>query len=260
MPDIDVTFPWTMAICWPAWLAMLIAPAIGSLLGVFVERLPAGRPVVLGRSACTGCGRPLTLLELVPILSYLRLGGRCRCRAAAIGPFHLAIEIAAITIPLSALLAGQTGILLWTGSVLGWGLLALAWIDAVTLMLPDVLTLPLIPAGLLSTWWLLPSALAAHAAAAMLGYVCFGLLRLAWRAWRGVEAIGAADAKLMAVAGAWLGPAALPDIVIVAGLTGLALAATLRLAGHAVGRRTRLPFGPPLALAIWGAWLLLGPG
>jgi len=260
MPDIGVTFPWAAATLWPPWLAVLFAPAIGSLLGVFIERLPAGRPVMLGRSACVGCGRPLTPFELVPILSYLRLRGRCRCGAAAIGPFHLAIEIAAIAIPLSALLAGQTGAMLWVGSVLGWGLLALAWTDAESLTLPDALTLPLIPAGLLATLWLLPEALAAHAAAAMLGYAAFTLLRLAWRAWRGVEAMGAADAKLMAVAGAWLGPAALPDVVLAAGLSGMVLAGALRLAGQAVGRQTRLPFGPPLALAIWGAWLLLGLG
>ncbi|HUC16829.1 MAG TPA: A24 family peptidase [Acetobacteraceae bacterium] len=260
MPDIGVTFPWAAPVPWPTWLAVLVAPAIGSLLGVFVERLPAGRPVVLGRSACVGCGRPLTPFELVPILSYLRLRGRCRCGAAAIGPFHLAIEIAAITIPLSALLTGRSGALLWIGCMLGWGLLALAWIDAAILTLPDALTLPLIPAGLLATWWLLPGALAAHAAAAILGYAAFALLRLIWRAWRGVEAMGAADAKLMAVAGAWLGLAALPDVVLAAGLLGLALAGALHLAGHVVGRQTRLPFGPPLALAIWGAWLLLGPG
>jgi leader peptidase (prepilin peptidase)/N-methyltransferase len=260
MPDIGVTFPGATAIPWPTELAMLFAPAIGSLLGVFITRLPVGRPVVLGRSACVGCGRPLTPFELVPILSYLRLRGRCRCGAAAIGPFHLAIEIAAITIPLSAFLAGQSGGLLWVGSVLGWGLLALAWIDAVSLTLPDMLTLPLIPAGLLATLWLLPEALVAHAAAAILGYAAFALLRLSWRAWRGVEAMGAADAKLMAVAGAWLGPAALPDVVLAAGIAGLALAGALRLAGHAVGRQTRLPFGPPLALAIWGAWLLVGLG
>lgn len=249
-----------MTIPWPDWLAVIIGPAIGSLLGVFVERLPAGRPVVLGRSVCAGCGRALTPLELVPILSYLRLRGRCRCGAASIGPFHLAIEVAAVAVPVSALLAGQDGALLWTGLVLGWGLLALAWIDAVTLTLPDALTLPLIPAGLLAAWRLVPDALALHAAAAILGYVAFVLLRLGWRAWRGGEGIGAGDAKLMAVGGAWLGLAALPYVALAAGLAGLALAGILALAGRSVGRETELPFGPPLALAIWAAWLLLGPG
>lgn len=248
-----------MTIAFPALLAMVIAPCIGSLLGVLVERLPAGRPVFLARSACSGCGRPLSALELIPIVSYLRLRGRCRCGAAVIGRSHLAIELAAIAVPASAILAGQDGAVLWVGSVLGWSLLALAWIDTATLTLPDPLLLPLIPAGLLATWWLAPSLLARHAAAAMLAYAAFTLLRLAWRAWRRIEGIGAGDAKLMALAGAWLGPALLPEVVIAAGLIGLAFAAVLRLAGHSVDRTTRLPFGPPLALAIWAAWLLSPP-
>jgi leader peptidase (prepilin peptidase) / N-methyltransferase len=254
MPEIAMT------IAWPAWLALLLSPAAGSLLGVLVQRLPAGRPVALARSACTGCGRRLTPPELVPIFSYLRLGGRCRCGAAAIGRFHLAIELAAVTVPASALLAGARGPALWAGLALGWGLLTLAWIDAATLTLPDALTLPLIPAGLAAAWWIAPEALAAHAAGAILGYAAFTLLRLAWRFWRGADGIGAGDAKLLAVAGAWLGAAALPDVVLAAGLAGLALALLLRLRGHAVGRTTELPFGPPLALAIWAAWLFLGSG
>jgi leader peptidase (prepilin peptidase) / N-methyltransferase len=253
-PALETAFPAL------AWLAVLVAPAIGSLLGVLIERLPAGRPVVLARSACAGCGRALTPLELVPIFSYLGLCGRCRCGQSAIGRFHLAIELAAVAVTVSALFAGATGAALWAGLVLGWGLLALAWIDASTLTLPDALTLPLIPAGLLATWRMAPGALAAHAAGAVLGYAAFMLLRIAWRAWRGPDGIGAGDAKLMAVAGAWVGVGALADVVLAAGLAGLALAGALRLAGREVGRTTELPFGPPLALAIWGAWLLHGPG
>ncbi len=254
MPDIPVT------VALPAWLAVAFAPCAGSLLGVLIRRLPAGGKVALARSACAGCGRPLTATELVPILSYLWLRGRCRCAAAGIGRFHLAIELAAVVVPVSALLAGQAGAVLWAGCLLGWGLLALAWIDAATFTLPDALTLSLIPAGLGATWWLSPPALAEHAAGAALGWAGFALLRHGWRRWRGVEGIGAGDAKLLGLAGAWLGPAALADVVLGAGLAGLALAGALRLAGRRIGPTTRLPFGPPLTLAIWAAWLLHGGG
>ena len=241
-------------------LPFLLAPCIGSLLGVLIVRLPAGRPVFLARSQCAGCGRPLAFFEMLPLVSYLWLHGRCRCGARRIGRFHLAIELAALAVPASAALVGQSGATLWLGSFLGWGLLALGWIDAATLQLPDSLTLPLIPLGLLATWWLVPDALAAHAAAAALGYLVLAALGLSWRALRHIEAIGAGDAKLMAVGGAWSGPVPLPWIMLAASLLGLLLAAALRLSGRKIGPRTPIPFGPPLAAAVWAAWLLHGAG
>ena len=254
MADIAMTFART-----PLG-ALVLSPCVGSLLGVLIHRLPAGRPVALTRSTCAGCGRTLSAVELVPLLSYLCFRGRCRCGVVAIGRFHLAVEVAALAVPFSAALAGQTGAVLWAGCLLGWGLLVLAWIDAATFTLPDALTLPLVPAGLVATWWIAPTALARHAVAAVLGYAAFALLRLTWRAWRGIEGIGAGDAKLLAVGGAWAGLAALPNIVLGAGLAGLVLVGTLRLTGRDVGPATRLPFGPPLAVAIWAAWLLLPHG
>ncbi len=244
----------------PLLLLFLFAPCIGSLLGVLILRLPARRPLFLARSQCAGCGRPLAFFEMVPLVSYLWLGGRCRCGAREIGRFHLAVELAALAVPTSAALAGQSGATLWFGSLLGWGLLALGWIDATTLHLPDALTLPLIPLGLVATWWLAPDALIAHAAAAALGYLGLLALGLAWRALRGIEGIGTGDAKLMAAGGAWSGPATLPWIMLAAALAGILLAAALRLSGRPIGPRTPIPFGPPLAAAIWAAWLLHGAG
>jgi leader peptidase (prepilin peptidase) / N-methyltransferase len=116
---------------------------------------------------------------MVPLVSYLWLGGRCRCAAREIGRFHLAINLAALAVPASAVLAGQSHAALWFGCLLGWGLLALGWIDATTLRLPDALTLPLIPLGLLATWWLAPDALIAHAAGAALGCLALAALGLA---------------------------------------------------------------------------------
>jgi len=241
-------------------LSFMLAPCVGSLVGVLVVRLPAGRPVLWARSVCAGCGRVLAPIELVPVFSYLRGRGRCRCGASAIGRFHIAIELAAVAVPLSALLMGQTGAVLWAGSLLGWALLALGAIDATTLRLPDALTLPLVPLGLFVTWRFAPAALTAHAAATALGYLAFMALRLLWRSLRHIEAIGAGDAKLMAVAGAWLGLRAMPWVVLAAGAGGLLFAAALMLSGRRIGARTPIPFGAPLALAIWAAWLLCGAG
>ncbi|MGH7081377.1 MAG: prepilin peptidase, partial [Acetobacteraceae bacterium] len=53
-----------------SWLIpVLIAPFVGSLLGVVIQRLPTGRPLVLARSRCAACRRPLGFFEMLPLIS-----------------------------------------------------------------------------------------------------------------------------------------------------------------------------------------------
>lgn len=238
------------------WMPLLAAPFVGSLLGVLVRRLPAGRPVAVARSACESCGRVLGPAELVPVVSYLALRGRCRACRAPIAPMHLAIELAAAAVAAWAASVDSGGAL-WAGCVLGWALLALAWIDQATFWLPDVLTLPLVLAGLAATWWLQPWAVADHAIGAAAGYALLRVVSWAYRLFRGREGLGEGDAKLLAAAGAWLGWQALPLVLTGAALAGLVAAGLAMALGRRVGAATALPFGPPLAAATWIAWLYL---
>lgn len=235
-------------------LPLAISPFVGSLLGVLVRRLPEHRPVGFARSACESCDRTLGPLELVPIASFLAQRGRCRGCQAAIAPMHLVIELAAVLV--AAIATGfAEGAELWSGCVLGWSLLALAWIDLRWLLLPDPLTLPLIVAGLLAAWLLEPWTITDRAAGAIAGYGAFRLVELGYRRLRGRDGLGEGDAKLLAGSGAWLGWQALPWVVVVAAAIGLLAAGIAALAGRAVGRDTAMPFGPPLALATWLFWL-----
>jgi leader peptidase (prepilin peptidase)/N-methyltransferase len=193
----------------------------------------------------------------VPIASYLALGGRCRSCGAPIGGFHLAVEILALLVPVSAALVEPDVASLWADCLLGWALLALGWIDLRSFLLPDAITLPLVAAGLAATWWLAPEAILDHAIGAIAGYLFFRAVAITYRALRGREGLGAGDAKLLAAAGAWLGWQALPTVVLTAALIGLAGAAVLALRGGRLHGATRLPFGAPLALAAWIVRLLL---
>ncbi len=123
----------------------------------------------------------------------------------------------------------------------------LARIDAQTRLLPDVLTLPLLWAGLLfhlsGGWVGLDDAVAGAAA----GY---GLLWLIWAAFRGCtgrDGIGFGDLKLAAANGAWLGLEAMPWALLVASLTGCLAACLSWLAGRLKHSET-LAFGPYLAV------------
>jgi leader peptidase (prepilin peptidase)/N-methyltransferase len=231
----------------------LAAPFIGSLLGVLVLRLPRGEPVAVARSHCETCRQVLDARDLVPLLSFAVQGGRCRRCGARIGWFHPGVELAAITVVLWATTVDE-GDRLIAGCVLGWLLLALGTCDWRSYKLPDALTLPLILLGLSATWWLHPEQITDHALATACGYLGFRVLAWSYRRWRGYDGLGQGDAKLLAGSGAWLGLVALPNVILLAAIAGLAMAATLRLCGRTMTTRSMLPFGPCLALATWLIW------
>lgn len=235
------------------WGVLVLAPFIGSWLGVVVGQASAagGAPKSLWRrSACESCGHVLGPADLVPLVSFAVLRGRCRTCSARIGWLAPAIEVAAFAVAAAALAADGLAARAWVDAGLGWALLAAAWIDARTMILPDTITLPLILAGLAATAVFDPAALTDHAAATVLGYLAFRLLAVGYRALRGRDGLGAGDAKLLGAAGAWLGVAALPGVVLLAAFLGI-----IGIVGRGMFDRGRLaqpaPFGPALALALF---------
>ena len=238
-------------------LAIVVAPVVGSFLGVVVDRLPARRSIVFGRSACDCCGETLTARDLVPLVSYLARRGWCSCGRARLSWFHPGIELAALAVALSAATV-LSGWLLWASLGLGWALLTLAAIDSREFVLPDVIVLPLIPAGLLVAGAMEPALVAGHALGAVAGFAAFAAIAGIYRRARGREGLGLGDAKLLAAAGAWLGWQALPSVVVIAAASGLALALATALGGSKLAWTSRIAFGPHLALAFWLVWLL-GP-
>ena len=243
--------PWL----WP----LLAAPSVGSFLGVLITRLPTRTPVVFARSGCPQCGNRLAAIDMVPLFSFLLLRGRCRQCHAPIGLFHPAIELAATAVALWATLADPQPGRIWVDCGLGWTLLTLAWIDWSYFLLPDVLTLPLLLAGLGLTFAWEPAALSDHSIASVLAYLSFQGLGYAYRRLRGRDGLGGGDAKLIAAASAWCGMAALPFVVLGSALLGLLAALGLALAGRTVTSTTRIPFGPCIALTFWLVWLHGGP-
>lgn len=237
------------------WSLVLVSPFIGSFLGLVIRRLPDGAPIVRGRSRCEACGATLRASDLVPVLSWLAAGGRCRYCGDRVGGFYPAVELAALSIAVAAVMTGaRQGA--WLDCLLGWWLLVLGWIDLRSWLLPDILTLPLIVAGLAATAIFDPDQLTDRALGAALGYLSLAALAALYRALRGREGLGGGDAKLLAASGAWLGAAALPQVILGAALTALAAAGCLRLGGIRLGLHSALPFGPFLALATWISWLL----
>ncbi len=168
-----------------------------------------------------------------------------------------ALAGAAVMVSYPVPVALLTGIL-----VAGVALVTL--IDLRHMIIPDVLSLPLIPLGLLANalafgemdWQepLLDGALAA----AVAGAVLYGL-RLAYFHFRGIEGLGLGDVKLAAAAGAWVGLALLPATCLAASLSALAAVGLSRKRASA---QTAIPFGSFIAPSIAAVWLwrLFGGG
>jgi len=195
--------------------------------------------------------------DLVPLASWLASRGRCRHCGAPVAWFYPAVELAAIAIALISL-AVDTGLDAWLDALLGFWLLALGWIDLRRWILPDVLTLPLIAAGLAAAALWAPDDLADRMIGAAGGYVGLRLVGWAYRRWRGREGLGGGDAKLLAGIGAWTGAIGLPSVVFGAAAIALVAAGAMTLAGYSMRRDSALPFGPFLALTGWLIWLF-GP-
>lgn len=179
---------------------LITAPFLGSFLGLLVERLPAGESVVLGRSQCRSCNTTLGPRDLVPLLSWAVGRGRCRHCGVPLGWFHPGIELAAIAVALWSV-AAAPGWLAWASAGLGWTLLALAVIDRRHMILPDVLTLPLIPAGLAVAAFTPGGGIAHHLIGVAAGAACLGAVAWAYWRFRGREGLGLGDVKLFAAAG-----------------------------------------------------------
>jgi leader peptidase (prepilin peptidase) / N-methyltransferase len=239
----------------PDWLPVaLAAPFIGSFLATVVQRLPEGRSVLLGRSQCPQCRHRLRPLDLVPILSWILLRGRCRHCDAPITATYPAIESAAAAVALwAATVASGTTLLI--GCIFGWTLLALAIIDWRSYELPDALTAALLAFGIVAALAERPIHIADHVIGAVSGFAVFAVIAIFYRRWRRRDGLGWGDAKLLGGLGCWTGWAALPSIVFLAAATALALVVGLRLVGKRVSLGDRVPFGPFLAFAGWIVWL-----
>lgn len=264
---------------WPL-VAGLVGLQIGSFINLLVWRLPQmmhhqwqrefalvnsqpdlAQPVfnlAVPRSHCTSCQTPLRARELVPVLSFLWLKGRCaHCRIKISWRYPL-VETA-----VALLWAGCVGYAGPTATALAWAvfatvLIALALIDADTMLLPDSLTLPLLWGGMLCTslGWI-DLSLEQSVWGAALGYGLLWSVQAVFGILTGKQGMGEGDFKLLAALGAWLGWTALPGLVLLASVSGVVFAVFLRLMGRLKAGEA-MPFGPHLVLGA-GLFKFLAP-
>lgn len=233
--------------------AALWGAAVGSFLNVCVARLPEGRSVVRPGSSCPSCGRAIAWRDNVPVLSFLLLGGRCRGCGERIPWRYPAVELASLAIWAGmALLYGPTWHAL-RGAILFSILLAIALIDARHYLIPDVLSVGGLAAGLALALLPGPPGLLAAVAGAAVGFlVLFGVGLLGERIFR-KPAMGGGDVKMMAMVGAFLGPVGAMLTIFLGAVAGSIIFGPISLK---TGRL--VPFGVFLAVGAAATFLAGG--
>jgi leader peptidase (prepilin peptidase)/N-methyltransferase len=234
---------------------------LGSFLNVCIHRLPLGESVVHPRSRCPSCGGAIPWYRNVPVLSWILLRGRCAdCRAPISWRY-----------PFVEALSGVTLVLLWRtfgadprfaiASAFALMLIALFFTDWDHQLLPDAITLTGTISGLAVAWFnpFLPGEEWARVWAALggaaLGSGLLWAVGAIYGRLRGVEAMGMGDVKMMAMVGAFSGPAGVVFTIFVASLGGAVIGlALIPLRGGSL--KDKLPFGCFLAPAAFAALLV----
>jgi leader peptidase (prepilin peptidase)/N-methyltransferase len=231
--------------------AGLIGAAIGSFINVLVARLPVGESPVRPRSSCPACGAMIAWFDNIPILSWLILRGRCRRCGSRISIEYPLVEAGTAVIWVGvAWLYGPS----WTGlqgGVLLSVVLAIALIDARHYLIPDPLSLGGLVAGLaLAPLPGPPSVLASFLGAAAGFGVLFAVGMVGEWAFK-KPAMGGGDMKMMAMVGAFLGPAGAMLTIFLGALVGTIVFAPVALSTH-----REVPFGVFLAIGAAATFLL----
>jgi leader peptidase (prepilin peptidase)/N-methyltransferase len=248
------------------WLLLagvaFVGACIGSFLNVVIHRLPREESIVFPNSRCPSCGTAIRPYDNIPVISYLILRGRCRACRAPIAARYPAVE--ALTAFLFALTFLHTGLTLALPFNLIFVALivALVFIDAEHMILPDAINYPglvfalvaraLVPNlyglgfladGALAGWPAWAVSLVGAMSGALIGGGSLWLVGWLWKRLRGVEAMGLGDVKMMLMVGAFLGWPLTILTIFLGVLTGSIIGIALMLRRGQRDMQMLLPFG-----------------
>ncbi len=235
----------------PLWFLLGSLTILGAIWGSFVaalcSRWARDESVIEGRSRCDQCSKPIAFYDLLPVISYLLLRGKCRECGQKIGVEAISVELVAASIGVVSGLLLPDGQAL-AAAIFGWSLLPLIILDYKHLWLPNRLLVLLVIAGLLFGALLTPDVTASDKViGALAGFLALEIIRRTYKRFRHQDGMGAGDPKLFGALGIWLGWQALPLTLLIASAIGLGVLITVR--ATAARHQFIFPFGSYLAVA-----------
>lgn len=235
--------------------AFLLGTIIGSFANVCIYRLPWRRSLIFPASHCPHCQQAIRPWHNIPILSYLFLGGRCADCNINISWRYPLVELLCGLLYLFLYKQFGISIVGVVLTVLATVLLIVTFIDLDHQIIPDVITLPGIAAGLFASLFLTPIGVFNALIGTLLGGGLFFLVAVLSRG-----GMGGGDIKLIAMIGAFLGWQAVLVTIFLSALLGACVGLCLIILKKK-GRKDPVPFGPFLAMGaimamVWGTDLI----
>lgn len=241
----------------PAFHVVLLAVlglAIGSFLNVCIHRIPRGESLNHPPSRCPHCGQGLRWFDNVPVFGYLWLRGRCRACRAPISIRYPIVEIVTMALFLVHYAVFGWTPLLAVRLLFACAMVVLFAIDLEHHLLPNVITLPGIVAGLLFSVVLPPGIVNALIGVVVGGGVLWAIGEAYYR-YSGQEGMGGGDVKMLAMIGAFLGWKLVILTLVLSSVAGSVIGMAL-IATRRGGLKYELPYGTFLALAALAASLV----
>ena len=265
-------------------VAGVFGAIIGSFLNVVIHRVPLEESIVFPNSRCPSCGAALAFYDNIPVLSYVALRAKCRSCKEHISFRYPAVEL--LTAALFVAVAWHDGLsaALPFDLVFVSALLALVFIDAEHMLLPNVITypgivfalvarvaiplltgtphfddVPSLAQGALADMPIWVTSLAGALIGALLGGGSLWLMGWTWEKLRGIEAMGLGDVKMMFMVGAYLGWRLTILTIFVGVLTGSVIGILLMARQGQRNMQMLLPFGVFLGLGAIAALLFGSP-
>lgn len=231
------------------FFTFIFGAVIGSFLNVCIYRIPLKKSIVSPPSSCPGCGHRLSWIDLIPVISYLALCGKCRQCGVSISYRYCLVEVLTGSIFMMAFLKFGLGTKFLTAIILASLMIVIAFIDIDHRIIPNRLVVFGLISGIIMGF-LRPNA---EIYFMFFGTLTgFGLMFLIALASRGQMGFG--DVKLAAVMGVFLGWQGVLLAIFLAFFTG-AVYGVLLILFKGQGRKTAVPFGPFLACATVASFL-----